>query len=218
MVRLTAGLLTVIVAVLLATFLPSTESAEESLGDFDFYVLALSWSPSFCATTGSTDSAQCGVERHGFIVHGLWPQYESGYPEYCPSPMSDRVPNTIVDSVFDIMPSTGLIRSQWTKHGVCTGLDQSRYFDILRRAFGKISIPEDYVAPMRDESRNPGAIEAAFIAANSDLSADGVAIACNQRQLTDVRICLTKNLEFRACREVDRKGCRAREINIPGLQ
>ena len=45
-------------------------------GSFDYYVLALSRSPTFCASHPA-DHAECGVRR-GFVVHGLWPQYKGG--------------------------------------------------------------------------------------------------------------------------------------------
>ena len=53
-------------------------------GQFDYYVLALSWSPSFCETaTGNARRQQCGARPFSFVVHGLWPQYERGFPESC---------------------------------------------------------------------------------------------------------------------------------------
>lgn len=57
----------------------------ERAGDFDYYVLSLSWSPNWCATTGDhRESEQCDPARDlGWVVHGLWPQYESGWPSYC---------------------------------------------------------------------------------------------------------------------------------------
>src|SRR5664279_6001869 len=50
-------------------------------GEFDFYVLSLSWSPSFCEQAsergnGGRSGAQCGGRPFSFVVHGLWPQYE----------------------------------------------------------------------------------------------------------------------------------------------
>ena len=63
-------------------------------GQFDYYVLSLSWSPSFCETaTGNARRQQCGARPFSFVVHGLWPQYERGFPESC------LLPPTIV-SVF----------------------------------------------------------------------------------------------------------------------
>jgi ribonuclease T2 len=206
------------VAILLAIAAPLAAFAEDEAGDFDFYVLALSWSPSYCAISSSNDAEQCGIERHGFIVHGLWPQYEAGYPEYCHSPMSRRLPNSTRDAIFDIMPSTGLIHHQWKKHGICTGLAHSAYFDLLRLAFDKISIPNDFIAPNDNKSRDPAAIEAAFLKANPGLSANGIAVTCKQRRLADVRICLTRDLDFRSCYEVDRRGCRSPMVGVPGVR
>jgi ribonuclease T2 len=211
-------LIRIAIAIALAIIAPLMASAEDKAGDFDFYVLALSWSPSYCAISGGSDNEQCGIERHGFIVHGLWPQYEAGYPEYCRSSMSRRLPNSARDAIFDIMPSTGLIRHQWKKHGICTGLAQSAYFEFLRLAFDKISIPEGFIAPARDKSRDPAAIEAAFITANPGLSANGIAVTCKQRRLADVRICLTRDLEFRDCHEVDRRACGNPMVEVPGVR
>jgi ribonuclease T2 len=196
----------------------SAASSEDAAGDFDFYVLALSWSPTYCAIESSPDESQCGIERHGFIVHGLWPQYERGYPEYCRSSMSDRVSSSATGAIYDIMPSIGLIRYQWRKHGICAGLSQADYFTLTRLAFEKISIPDEYAAPDRVLTRNPAAIEAAFISANRGLSPRGIAVTCDKGHLDEVRICLTKDLEFRACPEVDRSGCRASRIAVPALQ
>ena len=49
---------------------------------FDFYVLALSWSPSYCEAEGAeANQQQCKAARpYAFIVHGLWPQFERGFP------------------------------------------------------------------------------------------------------------------------------------------
>jgi len=62
--------------------------ARTSRGNSNFYVLSLSWSPSFCEQAGDRKSAQqqCGERPFSFVVHGLWPQYEKGFPEFCTQP------------------------------------------------------------------------------------------------------------------------------------
>lgn len=50
-------------------------------GAFDYYVLALSWSPEFCHSHPT--KPECVSGKFGFVVHGLWPQYANGYPENC---------------------------------------------------------------------------------------------------------------------------------------
>jgi ribonuclease T2 len=204
-----------IVAALIAN---SAARAEDVAGDFDFYVLALSWSPTYCALDGAGDDEQCGVEEHGFIVHGLWPQYETGYPEFCESAMTDRVSGAAVESIFDITPSAGLIRYQWRKHGLCTGLGQRDYFALMREASETVAIPDDYADPADDSSLAPARIEAAFLDANPGLPPRGIAVTCKQGKLADIRICLSKDLEFRECREVDADACRASRIGVPAVQ
>src|SRR5215470_14998959 len=91
-------------------------------GQFDFYVLSLSWSPSFCdaASERSPESAarqpECGERRFAFVVHGLWPQYERGFPEFCQNP-APRLDRNIVSSMLDLMPAPRLIFNEWDKHG-----------------------------------------------------------------------------------------------------
>ena len=95
----------------------------ERAGDFDYYVLALSWTPSWCALEGDErNSPQCDPgQGYGFTLHGLWPQYEEGWPSFCPT--SER-PATRGETgaMVDIMGSSGLAWHQWRKHGTCTGL------------------------------------------------------------------------------------------------
>jgi ribonuclease T2 len=57
----------------------------ERAGDFDYYVMALSWSANWCAATGDArDDPQCDAGRGiNFVLHGLWPQYEDGWPSFC---------------------------------------------------------------------------------------------------------------------------------------
>ena len=114
-------------------------------GEFDFYVLALSWSPSFCeaaAERGNSGRSQIQCERpYSFVVHGLWPQYERGFPEYCQRP-SPRLDRNIMTSMLDLMPAPGLIFNEWDKHGTCSGLGARAYFESVRKARAVVKIPE----------------------------------------------------------------------------
>src|SRR5207248_3566868 len=92
----------------------STVSAQDhrqnAPGEFDFYVLSLSWSPSYCeeaserGRNGRSQQIQCGERPFSFVVHGLWPQYERGFPDYCQRP-SPRLDRNIVSSMLDLMPA-----------------------------------------------------------------------------------------------------------------
>ncbi|QND52550.1 ribonuclease [Phyllobacterium sp. 628] len=198
----------------------STSSAVPIGSGFDFYVLSLSWSPSYCAAEGSNaNRQQCSTGRpYGFVVHGLWPQYEQGYPQDCESEEPRDVPFSQAKQLSDIMPSAGLVTYEWRKHGICTGLNQKDYFSVMRQAVARVSIPSAYRQPTQRAPVNPQVIEQAFVAANPGLSAAGVAVTCDRDFLREVRVCLTKDLQFRDCPEVDRSSCRKRSVDMPGAQ
>src|SRR5713101_1799028 len=118
-------------------------------GKFDFYVLSLSWAPSFCdaAFERAPDQApppECGQRAYPFVVHGLWPQYEKGFPEFCQQP-SPRLDRNVVASMLDLMPAPRLIFNEWDKHGTCSGLAPRAYFETIRKARAAIKIPPDYL-------------------------------------------------------------------------
>jgi len=156
---------------------------------FDFYVLSLSWSPSYCEAEGAdANRQQCASGRpYAFVVHGLWPQYETGYPESCPTD-EPSVADTTLRSLYDLMPSAGLIRHQWRKHGTCSGLSQDDYFAVLRAAREKVAIPAAYRRLDAYRSVDPDAVERDFLAANGGLEKEGVAVTCDRRFLREVRI------------------------------
>lgn len=187
-------------------------------GDFDHYVLSLSWSPTYCATEGAGErSIQCS-RPYAFMVHGLWPQYERGYPEFCRTRESDRVPDRLAQQYLDIIPSPGLIGHQWRKHGSCTGLSQAEYLALGRKAKNAVRIPDEFVLPARPIVISPREVEQKFIAVNQGLRPDAISVACDRRHLTEVRICLSKDLQFTRCEEVDRKSCRLDRVLMPPVR
>ncbi|MDN5928999.1 MAG: ribonuclease [Hyphomicrobiales bacterium] len=183
---------------------------------FDFYVLSLSWSPSYCAAAGEkANRYQCGKRpAYGFVVHGLWPQYEHGYPRDCRSDAVRRVPKERMNALSDLMPGYGLIIHEWRTHGMCTGLSQETYFATLRKAYESVEIPSGFQRDDRDRVK-PSDIEAAFIAANPGLPANGISIDCDRKYLREVRICMTKDMHFRPCRELERASCHATSVQMP---
>ncbi|MBW9087834.1 ribonuclease [Rhizobium wenxiniae] len=190
---------------------------QDRAGNFDFYVLSLSWSPTFCATNkGGRNDQQCGLDKqYRFIVHGLWPQHEKGYPDFCRTSEPERVPRGLGETMFDIMPSMGLVGHQWRKHGSCSGLGQKAYFEKVRAAFERVEIPADLSSGNRPLTFSADEIEQKFLGANPGMSRKGIAASCEGRQLEEIRICLSKDLQFRDCAEVDRRGCTISQINLP---
>ena len=199
---------------------PARDVRYAEAGQFDFYVLSLSWSPSFCAAAAERDrpqTMQCGQRAYSFVVHGLWPQYERGFPEYCQVP-APRLDHDIVSSMLDLMPAPHLIFNEWDKHGTCSGLAPRAYFDVVRKARSVVKIPPEYVDLQQPLSVTPAAVEDAFIKVNPDLSRDDLAIGCSKKRLTEVRICLSKELKFRACPDVARRTCSRDQLTMPPLR
>ncbi len=201
-----------ILSVLLALW-PAAASADRMAGDFDYYVLSLSWQPSWCRTTGDAqDARECAKDSgRDFTVHGLWPQYEDGWPDYCAT--AERDPSRHEVQAMEDLMTPGLALHQWKKHGTCSGLSAADYFAATRRAFRQVAIP----VPFDDLDRNltlpPLVVEDAFIDANPALSPDGITVTCKAEGLQEVRICLTRDLEPRDCMPDARRDCsRARVL------
>ena len=175
-------------------------------GDFDYYVLALSWSPTYCAALPEARyEPQCqvaGDRRYAFVLHGLWPQWERGWPQHCRSPDRGYVPRPVANRMLDIMPSDKLIFNEYRKHGTCSGLGVDGYFDLARRLYNKVTIPARFVG-LSDERLmlSPQGLVREFVAANPGLRPEMLAVACGGagHRLKEVRICFDRGGNFRAC-------------------
>ncbi len=168
--RRLAAVMTLLV---LALGVPADAAENGKAGVFDYYTLVLSWSPTFCeGKSGGEDGPQCNGKRdYAFVLHGLWPQYEKGFPEACRIGKKPWVPGPLIDSMLDIMPSPKLVIHEYKKHGTCSGLDPNGYFALARKLYGKITIPPAFQAPAKAITTSAAEVEAAFLAANPKMSA-----------------------------------------------
>jgi ribonuclease T2 len=191
-------------------------------GQFDFYVLALSWSPSYCESVSERSpnrrpDQQCGARPYSFVVHGLWPQYETGFPSYCqvPAPRLDR---NIVASMLELMPSPRLIFHEWDRHGTCSGLSPHAYFENVRKARSVVKVPEEYLEVASMLSVTPDEVEEAFVKANPGLTRGAISVNCSSTRLSEVRVCLSREFRFRDCAEIDRRACRRDKLIMPPMR
>ncbi|MDF3605873.1 ribonuclease T2 [Paracoccus sp. DMF-8] len=220
--RLLAGALAAALAVLPLSGPAQAQSRDHQniagqnvAGQFDYYVLALSWAPSWCRSVDDPrDANSCDPGRRAhFVTHGLWPQHERGWPADCPT--THRNPTRAeTRAMVDVTGSSGLAWYQWRKHGRCSGLSATAYFDAMRRASGRIRIPEVLSGLNRDIRLPARVVEDAFIEANPDLSRDGITVTCRGADLQEVRICLNRDLSPRACAPDTRRDC-ARDMVMP---
>lgn len=200
-----------VLLLLLALALPAHAEGERA-GDFDYYVMALTWSPNWCALEGDArDDDQCDTRHaYGFTLHGLWPQYESGYPSGCRS--AERDPSRAeTGSMTDIMGSGGLAWYQWKKHGRCTGLTARDYFATARRAYGSVTLPDVFQRLNRSITLPAAVVEDAFVEANPALPRDAITITCEAGMIQEVRLCLTKDLSPRRCGDDVIRDCRIKD-------
>lgn len=196
-------------------------------GKFDFYVLSLSWSPSYCDSvqeraseqrSNARPDQQCdGGRPYAFVVHGLWPQYERGFPSWCQVP-APRIPRTFVDGMLDLMPSPQLVFHEWDRHGTCSGLSAQNFFAAVRQARSAINIPEAYAKLDRPVTVTPGEVMENFLRANPELSRDEIAVSCDRKRLTEVRICMSKDFALRKCPDVIEKACKLDKVLMPAVR
>ncbi len=145
-------------------------------GEFDYYLLSLSWSPAFCLQ--SPDSPECnGPRRFGFIVHGLWPQNERGWPQNCPS--SEQLTDAVAQQISDLIPAPKLVYHEWSTHGTCSGLSPPNFFALVRKAHDLVAIPGVYKRPGFAIEQPPETVVNAFMRENPRLPAQSV-VATNR--------------------------------------
>ena len=182
-------------------------------GQFDYYLLSLSWAPDFCEHAGAErDPQECAPGRRlGFVVHGLWPQLDDGgHPSEC-APASP-VARDIVQRTLGLIPGEWLIQHEWRDHGTCSGLSAGAYFDTVRRAYEQVVIPPEFRQPDRRVDLSPREIEGKFIAANPRFR-DSLRVECSGGELSEVRVCMTKDLAPRPCSMHDSR-CPAPRIGM----
>lgn len=188
----------------------------EAAGDFDYYVMSLSWTPTWCDLEGDArQSPQCRSGRgYGFTLHGLWPQYaDHGYPSYCRT--AARNPSRAMSNgMADIMGISGLAWHQWKKHGRCAGLSAQDYYALARKAYASVKRPEIFRKLKSDVSLPAVVIEAAFMEANPTLKRDQITITCKAHKIQEVRICLTKDLKLKACGYEVSRDCGLRDAGM----
>jgi ribonuclease T2 len=198
-------------ALLLALAAPACAAyGPDGAGGFDYYVLALSWSPAFCASHPG-DRPECG-HRRGFVAHGLWPQYAGGGgPEHCGG--ADALDRETIERARLAMPDERLVRHEWVVHGTCSGLSPHDYFATLIHAIGRLAIPPEFDAQAA-RSLTPRQVVSAFVRDNPSLGPQSVAVRCRGPQLQEVRICLSRDLQPRPCGRDIHTQCRAGPVTI----
>jgi len=183
-------------------------ASDDVPGVYDYYLMALSWSPTYCQTHPGDDE-QCAHKGYGFVLHGLWPQYENGGgPQRCST--DKEVDRKTINATLAFMPSRRLINHEWGAHGTCSGMAPAQYFATADRAFAAVQAPAELKAPRRDLTMTSDQLRGAFKRANPGLADNMMNLHCSKGELVEVRVCLDKDLSPRACGKRMRNACPAK--------
>jgi ribonuclease T2 len=173
----------------------------------DSYLLALSWSPSFCAEARQSGDSrfQCDLNRFAFVVHGLWPNSSKAesvaeQPSYCreASPIRSDTHRAHLCTV----PGVKLMTHEWQKHGVCAFKTPEDYFGRIANLRGALRLPDFNV--VADRPLTAGIIRDAFVKANPGLPRGSIMVDVDRKsRLQEVRLCYDLSFAFRNC---DRHG------------
>lgn len=188
-------------------------------GKFDYYVLSLGWLPAYCLREGHHDRhSHCGTDNiDRFILHGLWPEFDKGWPTNCDIGKRPWVEEDLIEEMSDIMPSKDLIIHEYRTHGTCSGLTPEAYFGLARKLYDRVKVPAGFVEPKDDREESPEDVESAFLAANDWLTPEAVSVSCKRHQLSNIRVCFDPELKPRACgvNEDQKRECPLEEISVP---
>ena len=91
-------------------------------------------------------------------------------------------------------------------------------FETVRKAREVVKIPPNYTDVQEPLSVTPRDVEDAFIKANPGLSPRAISISCARKRLTEVRLCLSKDLQFRDCPGIARRSCRRDQLVMPPMR
>lgn len=210
--------LALLASLILLPSLPAWSEGERP-GDYDYLLLSLSWSPTWCSLTGDDrGSPQCTDDKDfGWVLHGLWPQYEEGYPSYCNTVV--RPPSRgMTAEMADIMGAPGVAWHQWKKHGTCTGLEAAQYYALMRLAYEKVNRPAVLKDLGKDVRLPVSVVEEAFLEANPGLKREEITITCKQGRIQEARICLDTKLQPRRCGDDVIRDCRMKDALLEAVR
>ncbi|HMP55303.1 MAG TPA: ribonuclease T [Novosphingobium sp.] len=163
------------------------------------YTLAASWSPQYCRSERQGQSLQCSGRNglFGFILHGLWPEGRSGWPQWCsltprPGPALRRQP-------LCMTPPARLLEHEWAKHGSCMTATPAAYFRTASILWRSIAWP-DADRLSRRKGLTVGDLRREFVAANPDWRADqGGGVLTRGGWVQELRLCYGRNFMPAAC-------------------
>lgn len=161
--------------------------------DFNYFILALAWEPDYCATSSNPDPQSCtpGMKL-GFILHGLWPMYDEGWPSYC---STETMSNEMIADFPGLFPTDFLYGHEWEKHGTCTGLDPQGYFLLSQEFKDSIAIPDAFLSPEEPFRMDEDSLIEAFVQVNPSFDENSFSVFCSGsgQYLSELYVCISRD-------------------------
>ena len=180
---------------------PAVKPAAVVPAQFDYYALALSWTPEFCARPGAAaeNPRECAPGRNtAFVIHGLWPETKAGKgPESCPP--GKKVSGAVVNFILPYLLSPARVQQEWATHGACTGLTPSDYFTALLQARAAVQLPVQLTGLKETARETPIQIETQFAGSNPLFPEGAFRTQCRNGAFTGVLVCFDKGPRPQTC-------------------
>jgi len=150
------------------------------------------------------------------VLHGLWPQYaKGGFPATCSTQGLDADDKALAKTVF---PSDKLVEHEWQKHGTCSGLQPKDYIQAADTAHKSVAIPTLLQPGKNKRTMATANVTQSLLDANPALTRQGLALLCTGKELSEVRVCLDKDLKPMACGQGVGGTCKGSTITLLGVQ
>lgn len=143
-----------------ALALDANEEASVDNPVVDFWVYSVTWQPTFCLMRPDTPGCDQAPQR--LLSHGIWPYSKSNenfsnrHPQFCTSsPSCNKDACTMneeqIEQVLANAPLRGLVTKEpkgmfaheWRKHGTCSGVTMTEYFQALVDLRQKVVVIKD---------------------------------------------------------------------------
>ncbi len=191
-----------------AALLPNQGRAQEKgePGKFDFYLMNVAAPGDFCHVPGAGPA--CKAPRN-FVLHGLWTQNNNGtYPVNC----SGEQGPADYSRFLDLTPDLPLLQHEWEKHGTCSAVGVKRFFEMERKAYGMLRLPEDVKRPRAESTVDTEAVLKELYRINVSFPQGSILLSCKAGVLTAVEACFSKDLKPIRCEAL--RSCSEPKVRI----
>lgn len=172
--------------------------------EWTFMVLAQTWEGTFCNDGCCVLPSSISKLTSGVTIHGLWPNYDSGYPSCCKCSYTEtEVDNYInnnaqmyrdINTYWPSLKKCKFIHYEWAKHGTCAAsvyngdTGYADYFNTaitLHKKWNLYSIITSAVTPSNTTKYPASKITSAI----EKKVGTSVALSCSSGKLAEIRIC-----------------------------